>query len=94
MKKRVAKRLEKLTLLKSSASVDDVEERKKQIRKTQNLINVNRFNATHNFANLFEALRRCDEAEFGARLLLISTSLTRTADVVCAVRASEESRLL
>ena len=69
MKKRVAKRLEKLTLLKSSASVDDVEERKKQIRKTQNLINVNRFNATHNFANLFEALRRCDEAEFGARLL-------------------------
>jgi hypothetical protein len=60
---------EKLTLLKSSASVDDVEERKKQIRKTKNLINVNRFNATRNFANLFEALRRCDEAEFGARLL-------------------------
>ena len=60
---------EKLTLLKSSASVDDVEERKKQIRKTNNLINVNRHNATRNFANLFEALRRCDEAEFGARLL-------------------------
>jgi hypothetical protein len=60
---------EKLKSLKSGAGVDDVEQRRTLIRKTQNLINQHRFNATHNFANLNEALQRCDEAEFGARLL-------------------------